>query len=487
MRTALSTSARALALAACLGCGAAQAAGMGAAEARHFLVRTGFEASPERIEAVARLTRREAVEDALQATRLAPRQPAPQWAGDWERPGRIRQMGADERQAFRRQLIARSLELKGWWLDEMVGTDSPLTERMTLFWHNHFTSSLQKVRSPVLMYRQNLTLRRDAFGSFAVLLHEIARDPAMLVYLDTARNRRGEPNENFARELMELFTLGEGHYREQDVKEAARAFTGWSIDPATGEFVFRPRMHDDGTKTVLGHTGDLGGDEVLDILLARPETARFIAAKLWREFVSPAPASDAERAELERVALTFRETGYSIKAALRELLMTDAFWAPANRGVLVKSPADLVVGTLRQFRVGYSDPLPFVLTLRQLGEDLFAPPNVRGWPGGEAWIDSKTLLAREQFLERLTRVDEARMAGAAMRPADDPERPMAGRVMRAMLDIRFSAADWMKSLDGREGLMPAVLLPLPPVNPAPGGDGMARVRALLADPVYQLK
>jgi len=480
-----SNAARIFLLLAGLAAGAAEA-GMGAEDARHFLGRTGFEAPLARIDEYARLSRREAVERELYAVRQAARTAPPAWVNDWQPRGRVRTMSTEERQQYQRELVARGLELKGWWLDEMRSTDSPLTERMTLFWHNHFTSSLQKVRSPVLMYRQNLLLRRYSMGSFGELLHAVSKNSAMLVYLDGAANRRGQPNENFAREVMELFTLGEGNYSEQDVKEAARAFTGWSIEPDTGEFRYRPFLHDAGEKTVLGRSGDLDGDNVLDLLLARPETSRFIAAKLWREFVSPAPADERERAELERVARTLRETGYSIRAALRDLLLSDAFWAPANRGALVKSPADLVVGTLRQFHVDYSDPLPFVLVMRQLGQDLLAPPNVKGWPGGETWISSKTLLARRQFVERLLRVDENRMAPERM-PAPDPEKPMQGRMMRAMLDIRFSANEWLKPFDGREAALQTVLLPMPPANPPPAAQGIELVRAFVADPVYQLK
>ncbi len=476
----------------------ARAGGMGTDDARHFLGRTGFEAPLDRIDEYARLSRREAVERELFAAHQAPRAAPPAWVNDWQPPARVRLMSTEERQQYQRELVARGLELKGWWLQEMLTTDSPLTERMTLFWHNHFTSSLQKVRSPVLMYRQNLLLRRLALGSFSDLLHGVSKNPAMLVYLDTAANRRGQPNENFAREVMELFTLGEGHYSEQDIKEAARAFTGWSIEPDTGEFRYRPFLHDADAKTVFGRSGDLNGDDVLDLLLARPETSRFIAAKLWREFVSPAPADERERAELERVARTFRETGYSIRAALRELFLTEAFWAQSNRGALVKSPADLVVGTLRQFRIGYSDPLPFVLVMRQLGQDLLAPPNVKGWPGGEAWVSSKTLLARRQFVERLLRVDENRMSPSmspgmspGMLPArmqePDPAKPMQGRFARALLDIRFSASDWLRPFDGRDAALQTVLLPMPPANQPPAAQGMELVRAFVADPVYQLK
>jgi uncharacterized protein (DUF1800 family) len=461
---------------------------MGAAEARHLLNRTGFDAHLDEIDDLAQLSRREAVERVLAGARQAPRAAPPEWVDEWQPPRRIREMSEEERRLFRQEQVQRGLELKGWWLAEMLTTPSPLTERMTLFWHNHFTSSLQKVHSPVLMYRQNLLLRRHALGSFRELLHAASRDPAMLVYLDAATNRRGRPNENFAREAMELFTLGEGNYSEQDVREAARAFTGWSVDPENGQFVFRPMWHDDGVKTVLGKSGHWRGEDVLELLLARPETARFVAFKLWKEFVSPAPANEREKAELERAARTFRETGYSIRAALGELLLSDAFWAPANRGALIKSPVDLVVGTMRQLDVDFSDPLPFALLLRQLGQDLFAPPNVRGWPGGEAWISSQTLLARKQFAERLLRVDEAGVVARALE--SEPEKPMARRVMRAMFDIRFAARDWFRPFQGRE--MPQTLrLVLLPVAPASDsalrGQGMDLLRALVADPAYQLR
>ena len=398
-------------------------------------------------------------------------------------------MAADERKLFQREQVERGLALKGWWLTEMLTTDSQLTERMTLFWHNHFTSSLQKVRDAGLMYRQNLLLRKYALGSFADMLRAVARDPAMLVYLDSATNRRGQPNENFAREVMELFTLGEGRYGESDIKEAARAFTGWSIDPASGEFLWRPFQHDAGMKTVLGRSGDFQGEDVIEILLAQPATAEFVVGKLWKEFVSPQP----DPAEVARIARVFRASGYQIKPVLRELLLGAAFWAPENRGALVKSPVELVVGTLRQFDVAFSDPLPFVLLLRNLGQDILSPPNVKGWPGGEAWIDTRTLLARKQFLERLMRVDEMRMTAAPMER--DPEKPMAARFARAMQDLRFSAQDWMKPYGDREDAMALVLLPLPPSQGAAPAQGADRrfdarfdsVRAMVADPAYQLK
>jgi uncharacterized protein (DUF1800 family) len=472
-----------LGVAASVFAGAANAQGMGAEDARHLLNRTGFDAQLREIDEYAKLTRREGVERLLAGIRTEARTPPPTWAKEWTDPRTIRRMSEEERRAFVRLQIERALELKAWWLSEMLGTASPFTERMTLFWHNHFTSSVQKVRSPPLMLRQNALLRKHALGNFGELLHAVSKDPAMLVYLDSATNRRGQPNENFARELMELFTLGEGKYGEQDIKEAARAFTGWSIDLETGEFLFRRRQHDDGVKTVFGKTLE-NGTEVLDLLLAQPATAEFVAARLWREFVSPQPQAE----ELRRVAAALRDSRYDVRAAMRALLLTPAFWAPENRAALVRSPTDLVVGTMRQFGIAVNDPLPFGFLMAYLGQNLFAPPNVKGWPGGEAWINSTTLLARKQFLERLLRVDETRMVmqQPAMQERIAGMKPGARRVMQAMADLQFSGRDWLAPFEGREKMVPLVLLAAAPAG-SPSGSGVDYLRALVADPVYQLK
>jgi uncharacterized protein (DUF1800 family) len=314
-------------------------------------------------------------------------------------PARIRELSDEQRRELQRKT---GIALRRWWVDTLFAAQTPaeqLRERMTLFWHNHFVSSVQKVKSPKLMLDQNRLLRRHALGRFDELLHAIGKDPAMVVYLDSATSRRGSPNENFAREVMELFTLGEGNYGEQDVKEAARAFTGWSIEPASGEFRWRPFIHDDGEKTVLGVRGRLDGDAVLDILLAQPQTAEHLTRKLWREFVSPTP----DEREVRRIAARLRASGYDLRLALGELLRSPAFWAAENRQALVKSPVDYVVGSFNTLGMEPPDTAALAGLLRQLGQDLFAPPNVRGWPGGEAWINSSTLLARKQMAERLLR------------------------------------------------------------------------------------
>ena len=496
------------------GAGTVQAQPMGADEARFLLSRTGFAPTEAEVRELAPLSRAAAVERLLSGTRVEARTPPPAWIAEpFERP-RLKQMSDEDRKAFQAREIRRGFELRSWWMNEMLTTSSPLTERMTLFWHNHFVSSLQKVRSAHLMYRQHLLLRRHALGNFGDLLHAVAKDPAMIVYLDAATNRRGAPNENFAREVMELFTLGEGNYAERDIKEAARAYTGWSIDLETGEFMWRPFAHDDGAKTLLGRTGNFDGDAVLDILLAQPASAEFIVRKLWREFVSIAATTAGDDAEIRRIAAQFRGARFDIKVALRGIFNSPRFHAPEQRAGLIKSPVDLVVGTVRQLGIGYTDPLPFVFVATGLGQNLFAPPNVRGWPGGEAWINSSTLLGRKQFVERLFRVDEMPdMAGAipadaagpmAMQTSTGPLRngdfgqvKGAGRLgpdgraqfRQAAASIQFDSERYLAQFAGRpHATIKQAMLPAEPANPlAAGLSERQLLRALLLDPVYQLK
>jgi uncharacterized protein (DUF1800 family) len=481
----------------------ANGAGMGFDEARHLLNRSGFGASPGEIAEFSMLTREQAVERLLRPARTVAAQPVPAWVNEAITPPRqLRDAGESARKAFQQEQVRRGFELRGWWLAEMIVTPSPLVERMTLFWHNHFVSSQQKVRYVQLMYRQNLLLRQHALGNFAALLHAAAKDPAMILYLDSASNRKGQPNENFAREVMELFTMGEGQYGEADIREAARAFTGWSIEPETGEYRWRPFLHDEGQKTVLGASGNFDGDAVLDILLARPATAEFITRKLWREFVSPLP----DEREVRRIAARFRESGYDTRTALRWLLLSPAFWSQEARGSLVKSPADLVVGTVRSFQFQTGDALPFAMVTASLGQNLFAPPNVKGWPGGEAWINSSTLLARKQFLERLFRAQEMppqAMSNQAMadgaRMKDFAKVKGQGRLgeegrerfVRALTDIHFDSAAWFKGLGGYAPLARRAVLATDPVNDALMTPGTLAekdwLRQLVLDPAFQLK
>ena len=460
--------------------------------ARHLLNRVGFGATDAQVREFAVLSRTEAVDRLLEGARREPVTPPPAFVGSAPLPYyKLRQMSLEERQADTRRNVELGLELREWWLREMLATPSPLTEKMTLFWHNHFATSQQKVRSAQLMYRQNALLRREALGNFATLLHAVAKDPAMLVYLDNAGSRRQAPNENFAREVMELFTLGEGKYAERDIKEAARAFTGWSLDRETLEFTFRRMWHDAGEKTVLGKTGRFDGDQVLDILLERPETAEFITTKLWKEFVALSP--DAR--EVKRLAAVLREARYEMKPLMRSMLTSEAFWSGANRAALIKSPLELVVGTLRTFEIRPYTLRPAVLASALLGQNPMSPPNVKGWPGGEAWINSTTLLGRKQLLERLFRGTDAMPEPAMAMARDDmaqdaakgPEARFRRMMERGMQTYAFDWDRWSRTLE-RGAPVASLVLATAAVNPAPAGaEGAELVRHLVADPAYQLK
>ena len=456
--------------------------------ARHLLNRAGFGASDAEIRAFAPFSRGEAVDRLLADTRREATLAPPAFVAEPFTPYyRFARLNGEELMAAVRALRREGAELRAWWLHEMLLTPSPLTERMTLFWHGHFATAQQKVRYGQLMYRQNVLLRREALGSFRALLHGIARDPAMLVYLDNAGSRRQAPNENFAREVMELFTLGEGHYGERDVKEAARAFTGWSLDRDSGEFVFRRLWHDGGEKTVLGRTGRFDGAAVLDLLLEQPQTAEHVTAKLWREFVSPTPDS----AELRRLAAVFRAARYEVKPLMRALLTSDAFWAEGNRASLIKSPVDLVVGTMRTFGISPMDLRPAVFACAALGQNPMSPPNVKGWPGGEVWINSTTLLGRRQWIDRVFRGADAMSTAAAQEPMA-PREALRRTLESGMTGYGFEAERWGRGVDvgvaDRAARVTSLVLAMPPAHPVPGNaDEAAFVRALVADPAYQLR
>ena len=478
------------------------AALLDADDARPLIIRTGFAPRASEVSPYVGLTRAQAVARLIGTARNEALTPLPAWTAEVP-PSRAQRRAwtPDERREAQRQRGARYDELRAWWMREMLDTPAPLTERMTLFWHNHFASGQDKVYEPQLMAAQNVLLRRDALGSFATLLHAVAKNPAMLLYLDGASNRKGRPNENFAREVMELFTLGEGQYTQRDVAEAARAYTGWSLDPDTLGFVWRPDLHDDGEKTVLGRSGAFGGDQVLDILLEQPQTARYVAAKLWREFVSDTP----DDAQLAVVAERFRASGYDNKAALGALLMTPAFWDERNRGVLVSSPVEFIAGTIRRFDLAYGDTLPLARRSAALGENLFNPPNVKGWPGGAAWINSSSLLSRKQFVEQLFRATQAgpshargtmtKIAAAMQQDAQDTQN--APRRDASQGGLHFDLDAWLShfglTADATPGLsaqlqMQHALLPLAPVDAiAAGSSAGSYLQALLTDPVYQLK
>ena len=303
--------------------------------------------------------------------------------------------------AFEAELAARAYDttrvdhLQRWWLYRMRFSPRPLEEKLTLFWHGHFASTNNKVERPPYMLIQNALFRRMAMAGFGDLVLEVTKDPAMLVFLDGRDNGRRRPNENYARELFELFTLGIGNYTEQDIKEAARALTGWTI--RNDRFFDNATNHDTGVKTILGQTGNWNGADLCRIAVEHPACAPFIARKLIRFFVTDQPSSEY----VTRMANVFRSSGMSVRALVGELFRSPEFRDEANVRALIKSPAEFVVGTMRHLDVAQL-PNDFPNELRREQQDLFNPPGVEGWEGGPYWLSSTTFLHRTNFVKRLT-------------------------------------------------------------------------------------
>ncbi len=313
------------------------------------------------------------------------------------------------------------------WTLRLLATRRPLEERMTVFWHNHFATSASKVQSPMLMLGQNDTLRACALKPFPEMLDAVSKDPAMLFWLDNQQNVKGKPNENFAREVMELFTLGLGHYSETDVQEAARAFTGWALrrggKQGDGQFLYRPAQHDAGMKTFLGQTGPFNGDDVLKILCDQPRTAEFLAAKLWDWFVWPNP----DAATIAPFAALYRASGLDTKALLRAVMRSKEFYSDRAERAIVKSPLDVVIVTMRQLGMGeqartylengatqkqaLGPAYTAQLAMKAMGEWLMYPPDVSGWKNGKSWITSATMTERIEWGNRL--FGQGRAAGRA--------------------------------------------------------------------------
>jgi uncharacterized protein (DUF1800 family) len=294
-------------------------------------------------------------------------------------------------------------DLAGWWFFRMLNTQDRLQEKLALFLHGHFATSAAKVQQLWMMLDQNELFRRNARGKFRDLVAGVSRDPAMLVYLDSTSNRRIHPNENYARELMELFTLGVGNYTEKDIKEIARSFTGWEL--LGDHFHFDEVQHDTGTKTFLGATGNFNGDDAVDIVLKQPAASRFMAAKLIRFFAFDEPA--APQAVVDPIAAELREHEFRIGPAVQRILGSNLFFSKFAIGRKVRSPVDLAVGLLRSLGATTS-LLKLAQGTADLGQSLFQPPNVKGWDGGRMWINSSTLLGRANFVGQALTAPETR-------------------------------------------------------------------------------
>lgn len=373
----------------------------GAPHIRHLLTRASFGVAVDELNALLPLTKSQIV------ARLLTDDPLPAPPGTWITepydPAVYRTWTQAEQQAWQRNNRLRIEETRAWWVLQMAARPFNLRERMTLFWHNHFTSEFDVVQLAQWVYMQNDTLRRHALGNFRTFLKAIYKDPAMLLYLDGVRNIRTQPNENFARELFELFTLGVGNYTENDIKQAARAFTGWQIDtrnigstdPNKPVAYLTASRHDTGIKTVFGKSGNFGGDEIIDLVLELPAVAEFICGKLYKFLVS----REVDNALVTQLANIFRQNNYEIKPVLQAIFESDHFYSDNAVAALIKSPIELGVQNLRLLKPKRVTPTYLISSATSLDQDLLNPPNVAGWPGQRSWINASTLVTRNVFSE----------------------------------------------------------------------------------------
>ena len=402
---------------------------LSAADARHLIARTHFGVDLKKVKYLTGKTRRKAVNWLFRKAAKAKEPKAPGWYKNYSKYFKRNNFHISKGKPTEQEIIdlytqsymdqkgitikdgwknkpnrlrnSLQSDLRDWWFQQMIKSEAPIIERMTLFWSNHFVTESPKIRSPKMMYEQNKLLRKHALGSFRDLLKQISIDPAMLIYLDGWKNTNKHPNENFAREVMELFTLGEGKiYTEEDIQEAARAFTGWTLDKDNDfKFVFNEKMHDKEGKKVLG-TAVNDGNDVLDVLLSKKQTAKYITSKIWR-FIAGNRLPITLRIEL---ADKFFASGYQIRPLLKQMLMSDHFYKSKAR--MIKSPVDLMAGTVVDFEIKAKNYYAVVESMKAMDQQLMAPPNVKGWPGGKTWINTALYLNRKSSLNALFRVSE---------------------------------------------------------------------------------
>ncbi len=346
-----------------------------------------------------------------------------------------KELSKDQKKAVRQQSREDLQSLNLLWLEEMVQSKAQLREKMALFWHGHFAT-----RNINILYQQQLLhiFRTHALGNFAELLRAVSKSAAMLAFLNNQQNKKEHPNENFAREVMELFTLGRGNYTETDIREAARAFTGWGFK-LDGSFVFRRVFHDTGDKSVLGKKGRFDGEDVLNILLEQRQTARFIARKLYRFLVKE---ENIPEERVQQLGDRFYDSGYDILALLEAIFTSKWFYDDENTGCKIKSPVELWVGLRRTLPLTLEDPEGQLVLQKSLGQVLLYPPNVAGWPGGRSWIDSTSLMLRLRLPHII-----AAQSDLDISPKDDDDQMMGQRAQGRLQKRLALETDWQPLLD----------------------------------------
>ena len=477
------------------------------ATAAHLMNRAGFGGSPADIENIRKMGLYRAVSWFVDYEKIPDATPAPDWAHPdpdvIARREAIRNAADPEtrrmlQQQQNQEQNSQIADLRYWWLRRMALGPRPFQEKMTLFWHGHFATSFEKVQMPYFLWLQNETLRQNATGNFNNLLISISEDPAMLNYLDGARSNKDAPNENFAREVMELFTLGEGNYTEQDIQQAAKAYTGWGMARDRLHYEYHPNNHDDGPKTVFGQTGNFTSEDVLNMICQKPECAPFITKKLWRFFAQDEPPQPVVAA----LAKEFRDHKLDLKHLMRVIFLSKEFYAPDVIRSQIKSPVQWLIACTHQLQAPLpTEPMSLVM-LRQLGQELFQPPNVKGWDGGIAWITTNNLLDRYNYAAALVEGNRVplpgllgQMHGLMDSMADDGLMEIAPTDVTAL----FSAGDLSNPYSFLEALqarfLNAELRPkrlasftdfLKSRSPIEENDIRKSIRLIMCTPEYQL-
>lgn len=367
-------------------------------DARHLLSLTSVGYTFQEIQSLLPLSKKQAIRKVFSDSSDNSPSTTPNYLLNLPTFKEFRKFSKEKKKEFRKQGRKLGVQLQSDWYNYLSHSKSQLREKMIIFWHNHFVSSLQKVKNPRLMLKQHNLFRKHALGSFKELLHDIIYDPAMIHYLDTQSNHKGKANENFARELLELFTLGIGNYTEDDIKEVAKAFTGYKANHYNGKFRISYPHHDHSKKTIFGQTKRFMGEDVIELLLEQNSLPKFITSKIAQEFIF----KTLPQIKLDRLSRGFVKSNFDISKLIQDILSLDEFWALDNRGVIIKSPVELMVGIVRYFNIPIKDSKIYVKLGRQLNQVLLNPPNVKGWIGGNNWINSHTFIVRKNISNRLS-------------------------------------------------------------------------------------
>lgn len=392
--------------------------------------RAGFGLSPDDWKNIAPLSHEKVLGHLFQGGVAGNQHFKTEFAGLPDSPRELNRMSKEEKEGLKKQAKKNIAQINYDWIREMAfNQEASLLNRMSLFWHGHFACQTKLI--PKLAAGQLNTIRQHALGNFRDLVLAIARDPSMILFLNNQQNKKRQPNENFARELMELFTIGRDQYTEKDIKEAARAFTGWSIK-LNGDYYFNTRQHDFGTKQFMGRTGNFNGEDIIDILLEQKQTAYFITSKIYRYFVN-------EKLNADRVASLanyFYRNNYDIKKLMWKIFSSDWFYYPENVGNKIKSPIDLIAGMMKNLAASFDTPFPIIQVQRALGQQLFNPPNVAGWKGGQTWIDNSTLMTRLHLSQYLLNMAEVELHSKKDPESSGNARPFKLKWLKAKVNLQ---------------------------------------------------